>query len=113
MPENVEFDRSQMPTTVQDFQINLGTSTLPRFSCACHKLNLVIRHAIEKNAEIQSVVLQLNRANDHIRRTVCLATLFREKKCLLRLDNLTRWSSVFLMLQSVKRAYDELELCFI
>ena len=31
---------------------------------------------------------------------------FIVKKCRLRTENLTRWSSTFLMLESVKRAYD-------
>jgi len=32
--------------------------------------------------------------------------MFRNKKCRLRLENLTRWSSAYLLLESVKRALD-------
>ena len=32
--------------------------------------------------------------------------MFKEKSCRLRIENLTRWSSTFLMLESIKRAYD-------
>jgi hypothetical protein len=32
--------------------------------------------------------------------------MFRIKKCRLRLENLTRWSSAYLILESVKRAFD-------
>ena len=32
---------------------------------------------------------------------------FKEKKCRLQCENLTRWSSSFLMLESVKRAYEK------
>jgi hypothetical protein len=37
---------------------------------------------------------------------VNLARSFREKKCRLRIENVTRWSSAYLMLESVKKAYD-------
>ena len=36
-----------------------------------------------------------------------LPQAFQDKKCKLRVENLTRWSSSFLMLESVKRAYDK------
>ena len=32
--------------------------------------------------------------------------MFKDKCCRLRIENLTRWSSTFLMLESIKRAYD-------
>ena len=35
-----------------------------------------------------------------------LSRVFRKKKCRLRLENLTRWSSSYLLLESVKKAYD-------
>ena len=36
-----------------------------------------------------------------------MSRVFRKKKCRLRLENLTRWSSSYLLLESVKRAYDK------
>ncbi|RNA07608.1 hypothetical protein BpHYR1_014852, partial [Brachionus plicatilis] len=77
----------------------------PRFSCGNHKLNLCIRHAMESHRTICSYIRQLNNSNPSIRRSVQLSQSLRDRKCRLRLENSTRWSSGFLMLESVKRAY--------
>ena len=89
-----------------EYNINLGTSHTPRFSCACHKLNLALRHAITVHKVLSDIIVDLNQANSRIRRSVCLRKLFRDRKSILRLENNTRWSSIFLMLESVKKAYD-------
>lgn len=110
--ETVNFgnDENQMydltigePTT--DLKIRLGTSELPRFSCACHKLNICLRNAIARHSLAQKLRI-LNSSNAHIRRSIQLNSTFRKNKSRLRLENLTRWSSAYLMLESVKRAYD-------
>jgi hypothetical protein len=79
---------------------------LPRFSCANHKLNLAVRHAIKMHQPLCNALKALNSANAHVRRCIQLNSVFRMKKCRLRLENLTRWSSAYLMLESVKKAYD-------
>jgi hypothetical protein len=48
---------------------------------------------------------QINNKIYRIRRSAELNRYFREKKSVLRLVNLTRWTSAFAMLLSVKRAY--------
>ena len=49
---------------------------------------------------------KLSKSNSHIRRVVQLNKTFRLKKCRLRLNNSIRWSTLYLVLESVKRAYD-------
>ena len=49
---------------------------------------------------------RINNSNAKIKRSIKLSSVFKEKKCRLRLENLTRWSSSYLMLESVKRAFD-------
>lgn len=56
-------------------------------------------HAISEDLKL------LNRSNAHIRKTIQLNKTFAKKKSRLRIENATRWSSAFLMLESVKRAY--------
>ena len=89
-----------------NLEIVIGSSLLPRHSCACHKLNIVIRRSISRNQELTGILKSLNQSNAHIRKSIELSRTFSEKKCRLRLENLTRWSSAYLMLESVKRAYD-------
>ena len=91
---------------IKDLVIELGTNKLPRFSCACHKLNLAIRQAISKHKPLSKIILKLNKCNKHFRRTIALSRILRQKKCRLRTENLTRWSSTYLMLESIKKAYD-------
>ena len=93
-------------TPIKNLSINIGESDLPRFSCACHKVNLAVRHSISRHSELCSILKKLNSTNAHIRRSIKLTQTFKEKKCKLRLENLTRWSSAYLLLESVKKAYD-------
>ena len=93
-----------MPTI---FKINFGTADLPLFNCSNHKLNLATRAAISIHHELTEIIKDLNKINASIRRSVQLNNAFKDQKCKLRLENLTRWSSSYLMLFSVKRAYDK------
>ncbi|RNA38909.1 hypothetical protein BpHYR1_038624 [Brachionus plicatilis] len=86
--------------------VELGVNKVPRFSCACHKANLAVRHAISLH-KIGDDLKKLNLVNSHIRKSIQLNKTFNKSKARLRLENATRWSSAFLMLESVKRAYDK------
>ncbi len=109
-PETIQFSDSEYNLEkgypVKDLEIELGTSKLPRFQCACHKLNIAVRLAIEKSPEISEILKSLCCSNAQVRRSISLSHVFRLKKGKLRLANATRWSSAYLMLESVKRAYD-------
>ena len=99
-----EYDLSKgQNLTNQYFEIEVNK--IPRFSCACHKANLAVRHAISMHLISDDLKL-LNKANAHIRRSINLNKNFVHNKARLRIENTTRWSSAYLMLESVKRAYD-------
>ena len=90
----------------EDFDIEIGDSKIPRYSCACHKANLAVRHAISMHPIGENLKL-LNTSNNHIRKSVELNKVFFKNKARLRIENRTRWSSAYLLLESVKRAYDK------
>ena len=92
---------------LKKMSITLGSSDLPRFSCANHKLNLAVRHALSLHKPASDLINKLNACSSHIRRCIQKNREFRLSKCRLRLENLTRWSSAYLMLESIKRAYDK------
>lgn len=89
---------------LENLVIKLGSDELPRFSCANHKLNFALRRAIRTYDEIVNITKLLNQSNAHIRRSIQINRMFRLEKCRLRLENLTRWSSAYLMLETVKKA---------
>jgi len=64
--------------------------------------NVAIRYSIEQHSLAQ-ILIDLNYSNS---RTIQLNRMFRITKCRLRLENLTRWSTAYLILESVKRAFD-------
>jgi hypothetical protein len=55
---------------------------------------------------LAQILIDLNYSNSRVRRSIQLNRMFRIRKCRLRLENLTRWSSAYLLLESVKRAFD-------
>ncbi|RMZ93395.1 hypothetical protein BpHYR1_048736, partial [Brachionus plicatilis] len=69
-------------------------------------LNLAIKHAIDNHAELSNLLKDISVSNANFRRSIRISHTFREKKCRLRLQNLTRWYSAYLMIERVKRAYD-------
>ena len=79
-----------------------GTSDLPRISCANHKLNLAIKTAIREHKTIERHFRILNNFISKIKKTIHLNRLFANAKCRLRLENITRWGSGFLMLEIKK-----------
>ena len=97
----INFDEN--PLNVIDLEI--GSTEIPRFSCMNHKLNLAVRKAISLHYELDEMLNDINKACARIRRSVKLSSPFREKRCRLRCENTTRWSSSFLMLEAVLRAF--------
>ena len=110
--EEIDYDFDQhydlsRGTPMTNLEIRLGSSILPRYSCACHKLDLAIRHALEKHLTVCNIIRRLSNSNSHIRRCINLNRNFRINKARLRIENVTRWSSAYLMLESVLRAYSK------
>ena len=87
--------RELLHEQVDTFTINLGSADLPRISCACHKLNIAVRHALKQHGQIRRILATLNRCNAQIRKRIKLNAVFVNRKCRLRLENATRWSSAF------------------
>ena len=54
----------------------------------------------------QTLLRKINKSNAHVRRSIQLTKTFKAKSCRLRLCNEIRWSNQYLVLESVKKAYD-------
>ena len=50
---------------------------------------------------------KINNVNASIRRSIQINNIFKENKCRLRCECITSWSSAYLVLESVKKAYDK------
>lgn len=90
---------------IEHLDLKIGESVIHRHSCGCHKLNLVVRRSISRLTFLCNILKELNKSNSTIRKTIELNRVFEKSR--LRLENLTRWSSAYLMLESVKNAYDK------
>ncbi len=82
-------------------------------SKSVNKLNVQKKkcHIVKKYFDLivhslAQILIDLNYSNSRARRSIQLNRMFRIKKFRLRLENLTRWSSAYLLLESVKRAFD-------
>jgi hypothetical protein len=51
----------------------LGTSDLPRFSCACHKLNLSIRHALKSSPTLNDIIKAISQCRATVRKSIKLS----------------------------------------
>jgi hypothetical protein len=80
----------------------LGSADLPRFSCGCHKLNIVIHHAMNHQIYLVKTIKELNSFSTSIRNFISASKKFRDLKCRPKLENKTRWSSELYMLLSFK-----------
>ncbi|CAF1089479.1 unnamed protein product [Brachionus calyciflorus] len=87
--------------------IQIGTNSIPRYSCAAHKINLAVRSSIKLCRFFSKMLSQLSNYAATIRRSNINSLVFIEKKCKLRCENGTRWSSSYLMLESFYNAYEK------
>lgn len=107
--DNIEhelFDQN-LGKPISKLNINLGTDDLPRYQCADHKLDIAVKTAIKMHPELTKIIQILNKSNNHFKRVCKLSKIFRKKKCRLRLQGKQRWSLVYLILESTKRAFDK------
>ena len=65
------------------------------------------RKAISSHTEFKHMLEIINNVNASIRRSIQLNNVFKENRCRLRCECVTRWSSAYIVLESVKRAYDK------
>lgn len=104
--ENVLNENDEYNPTLK-LNIKLGTDELARYQCADHKLDLVVKKAIKMHTELTNIIFKINKSNKHFKRCCKLSKIFREKKCRLRIQGKQRWSLVYLILESTKKAYDK------
>lgn len=91
---------------MERLELEIGSSSIPRFSCAAHKLNIAVRMSIRKHPEILNMLTTLSKFASKSHKSCKIARIFEEGKCRLRTDNNTRWSSAFLMMVSFLKAYE-------
>jgi hypothetical protein len=103
--ESLDDEAPEEDNDFERFEIELGSSKLPRFSCANHKLNLAIKTAIGKNRTMKMDIRKTNSFISSVRRSHNLNRIFQNYDCRLRLDNATRWSSTFLSLETIQKAH--------
>ncbi|RNA15565.1 hypothetical protein BpHYR1_033482 [Brachionus plicatilis] len=87
--------------------IEIGTSSIPRYSCAAHKINLAVRSSIKSCRLLSKMLSRLSNYAASIRRSNMNSLDFINKKCKLRCENGTSWSSSYLMLESFYNAYEK------
>ena len=92
---------------IRSLEIVLGSDLLPRISCAAHKANSSVRAAIKKHDPLARLLKTLSKFCAISHRSINIANFHFNNKSRLRCDNQTRWNSSFLMLVSVKKAYDK------
>ncbi|RNA01509.1 hypothetical protein BpHYR1_048609 [Brachionus plicatilis] len=84
-------------STINLLKIQKGTNTIPHYSCAAHKINLV---------RILGLLAKLSKYSASVRPSTIISYDFTEKRQ-NRCQNGTRWSSSYLMLQSFFKAYEK------
>ena len=90
---------------IDDFEMVIGSSETPRFSCACHKLNIVIQTAVESHIIFKDILEKLNSFAATSRNIIEINTIFNDAKCRPKLENTTRWFSQLYLLMWAKSCY--------
>jgi hypothetical protein len=72
----VEFDQHHYNlnkgSPIEKLTIEIGGNKIARYSCGNHKLNLALRHAIQLQEGLSTVLYNLNKSNTHVRNTIKL-----------------------------------------
>ncbi len=88
-----------------DLELQIGTNTIPRFSCSCHKLNIVTQKSVESQEKLKLVINELSKLAGKIRFSSQLINIFDELKCRPKIENKTRWFSQLYVLLWAQSAY--------
>ena len=83
----------------------IGSTNIPRYSCACHKANLAIRKAIKQSSYFSDLLSTLSRHASTIKKSIVLSNRHNKNKCKIHRQQFTRWSSSFMMLFSYLKSY--------
>ena len=98
--EYMECEDASSP--IKESHMDVGSSRVPRFSCACHKSNLAVRKAIKSSEKFSKNLAWLAAFSVSNLRGFFHSS--RQTQC-FRCENCTRWSSSFIMLFHVHKAY--------
>jgi hypothetical protein len=82
------------------FDIQIGSNTIPRYSCANHKLNIATRKAISLQEQVLEMFKDLSSFAKTTGSTLALCKIHRELQSKLKPENQTRWGRSFQMLTS-------------
>ena len=100
-----EYLNLQDASPLKDLCLCIGSDSVPRFSCACHKSNLAVRKAIKSSKTFTKNLAKLTKFAAKIRSSNLKSKIFEQNHTRLRCENCTRWSSSFLMLFQFYKAY--------
>ncbi|RNA03120.1 hypothetical protein BpHYR1_035864 [Brachionus plicatilis] len=90
---------------VKNLEIELGTCKIGRYSYACHKCNIAVRLTINSNNPLHKVIQQLSKFRAKHKNTISSVKICISKKVRFRINNETRWASVFLLLDCFHQEY--------
>jgi len=85
-----------------ELSINLGSTDLPRFSCACHKLNIVVRSSVSNQYYLKRILKSLSSFAATNRNNIEINKIFTLAKCRPKLENTTRYLIDFYCSQALK-----------
>ena len=100
--DNYEFGDHSI---VDQLEFELGSRKVPRFACTNHKFNISIRNTVRSCKRLKTILSLLCSFAKKTHQTIQIARIFQQQKNRLRNENLTRWSSSFLMLICFYKAY--------
>ncbi|MBX9838051.1 MAG: hypothetical protein K2X69_07005 [Silvanigrellaceae bacterium] len=88
-----------------DLSIQFGSSNIARFCCACHKLNIVIKTAVDSQGILKDILKKLGSFAANSRNNIEINRVFTEANCRPVLENKTRWFSQLYVLMWAQNCY--------
>ena len=104
MRDDDEYDTS-LGSPIHKLDLVMGSSQIPRFSCAAHKINLVVRKSIKSIPSVDEFFICLSNHAKTIKQKSEFSDLHRCRKSKIHRANNTRWSSYYLMLLTYYKSY--------
>jgi len=76
---------------IAELHIVIGSTDIPRFACACHKLNIVVRTAVINQGYLKNILKSLSSFAATNRNNIEINKIFTLAKCRPKLENVTRY----------------------
>ncbi|CAF0789124.1 unnamed protein product [Brachionus calyciflorus] len=100
----VVFNSQKINRDIEPIDFDESSDKISLFSCACHKNNIAVRLAIKNCKVFSNILSSLSSYAAKNKNSINTCKFFIKKKARLRIENTTRWSSSFLMLESFQKA---------